>query len=194
MNEMKITQKHLSLGKLARGNVSDTTKPLLFIKQLERIIIHWIGPYPGQAVSTPWNWWENGNAATGQIDGTGVRASAHFVLKDADIIQCIPLNEVAWHSGDMRNYDSIGIEIIPMSAAGEFSQTTLNTLKLLIRHIRQETGLDLPLKRHFDGTQGKPCPLFYTEFSTVITKDENGNSKNGQQRWEDLKQFLNQGE
>ena len=188
---MKITQKYLSLGKLARGSLYDTTKPLLFAKPLERIIIHWIGPYPGQVVSTPWNWWENGNAATGQMDGTGVRASAQFVLKDVDVIQCAPLNEVLWHSGDMRNYDSIGIEVIPMNTHGEFSKQTLDTLKLLIQHIREETGINLPLKRHFDGTQGKPCPLFYTEFSDVLTKDAQGNIIDGQQRWENLKMFLN---
>ncbi|MDR2923432.1 MAG: peptidoglycan recognition protein family protein [Treponema sp.] len=168
---MKITQKHLTLGKPARSGIK-------FAKKLERIIIHWIGPYPNQVVSTPWQWWENGS------DGKGVQASAHFIVKDDDIIQCLPLNEVGWHSGDMRNYDSIGIEVIPMNVAGEFSKTTIETLKLLIQHIRQETGLDLPLKRHFDGVQGKPCPQYYTDFSKV---------PGGQQRWEELKQILNGG-
>ena len=179
---MKITEKYLSLGKVARGNISNTTKPIKFEKPLERIIIHWIGPYPGQVVTTPWNWWENGNSVTGKTDGTGVRASAHFIVKDDDVLQAMPLDEIAWHSGDMRNFDSIGIEVIPASTNGEFSLKTLDTLKLLIQHIRKETGLDLSLKRHFDGTQGKPCPLYYTEFSDIA---------GGQQRWENLKEFLN---
>jgi hypothetical protein len=173
---MIITEKLLSLGKMARGDVSDTTKPLKFSKPLERIIIHWIGPYPGQTVTTPWNWWENGE------DGKGVRASAHFILKEENVLQCLPLDEVGWHSGDNRNHDSIGIEVIPMNVDGEFSQKTIDTLKLLIQHIRKETGTNLPLKRHFDGTQGKPCPMFYTELS---------NAAGGQQRWENLKLFLN---
>jgi hypothetical protein len=180
---MKITRKLLTLGKPARSG-------LKFAKKLERIIIHWIGPYPGQVVSTPWNCWENENPITGKIDGTGKKASAHFVLKDTDIIQCLPLDEIGWHSGDGRNFDSIGIEVIPMNEAGEFSKASIDTLRLLIQHIRKETGLDLPLKRHFDGTQGKPCPEFYTEFSPVTTID-NGVDINGQRRWEDLKLFLN---
>lgn len=174
---MIITQKLLSLGKKARSGIK-------FTKKLEHIIIHWIGPYPYQVVSSPWNDWENRN-------GEGVVASAHFILKDSDLIQCVPLNEIAWHSGDDRNFNSIGIEVIPINEAGEFSKSSIDTLRSLIQHIRKETGLDLPLKRHFDGTQGKPCPLFYTKFSPVITKDANGIDVNGQRRWEDLKLFLN---
>ena len=174
---MNITEKFLSLGKLARGNVNDSTKPILFTKPLERIIIHWIGPYPNQIVTHPWNWWENGS------DGKGVRASAHFIMKDEAILQALPLNEIGWHSGDLRNHDSIGIEVIPMNKEGEFSLTSLNTLKWLVQHIRKETGRELVLKRHFDGTQGKPCPLHYTDFSTI---------PGGQARWEELKIFLNE--
>jgi hypothetical protein len=148
---------------------------------------------PNQSIFDPWNCWENENPKTGLLDGTGKQASAHFILKDYDVIQCAPLNEVLWHSGDMRNYDSIGIEVIPMNAEGEFSKASIDTLRLLIQHIRKATGLELPLKRHFDGTQGKPCPLFYTEFSKVITRNPCANNveENGQQRWENLKLFLN---
>jgi hypothetical protein len=181
---MKIAQKFLTLGKPARPGIK-------FIHPLERIIIHWIGPYPGQALTTPWNCWENENPVTGKLDGTGKQASAHCIVKDYDFIQCIPFYEVAWHSGDLRNYDSIGIEVIPMNIEGEFSKASIDSLKLLIQYIRKETRSALPLKRHFDGTQGKPCPLFYTEFSTVTTKDKFGNDINGQGRWENLKLYLN---
>jgi N-acetylmuramoyl-L-alanine amidase len=174
---MRITQKLLTLGKPARSGIK-------FAKPLERIIIHWIGPYPGQSVNDPWNCWENENPVTKKLDGTGKLASAHFIVKDFDVLQCVPLDEVAWHSGDMRNYDSIGIEVIPENTAGEFGYTTLGWLKELVQHIRQETGLDLPLKRHFDGVQGKPCPLYYTDFSEI---------PGGQKRWEELKLFLNGG-
>ncbi|MDR2965579.1 MAG: peptidoglycan recognition protein family protein [Treponema sp.] len=195
---MKITQKHLSLGKLARGGeygkdtagktiIINTHKPWEFDKPPVRIIIHWIGPYPGQAVSTPWNWWENGS------DGGGVRASAHFIVKDADVIQCLPLNEVGWHAGDSRNFDSIGIEVIPMNIEGEFSKLSIDTLKLVIQHIRNEIGNNLKLERHFDGVQEKDCPRFYTPLSDMVTREEQYNHvpMQGQERWEKLKLFLN---
>jgi len=178
---MIITQKHLSLGKLARSGIK-------FSKPLQKIIIHWIGPYPNQVVSSPWNWWENGS------DGTGVRASAHFIVKNDDILQCLPLDEVGWHSGDSRNYESIGIEVIPKNEQGEFGSITIDTLQRLIQHIREEIGRPLPLERHFDGTQKKDCPRFYTPLSEIITKDTMGNDQRGEQRWEKLKLFLNGGE
>ena len=57
-----------------------------------------------------------------------VQASAHYIIKDNDVLQTLPLNEVGWHSGDMRNYHSIGIEVIPMNTQGEFSKDTILTL------------------------------------------------------------------
>ena len=183
---MKITQMLLTKGKPARNGEK-------FHRPVDSIIIHWIGPYPGQVVSTPRNWWENGNSVTGETDGTGVRASAHFIIKDADVIQTLPLDEIGLHSGDTRNFHSIGIEVIPMNKEGEFSKHTIDTLRAVIKYIRQETGLDLSLERHYDGIQRKDCPRFYTPLSEVITKEEQYNNveMKGEERWEYLKAYLN---
>jgi hypothetical protein len=180
---MVIRQNFLSLGRRARGQVRDTTQPQFFKGPLERIIIHWNGPFPNQTPDIVRDWFEKGN-------GGGVQASYHFVLKDKDVLQLMPLNEVAWHSGDMRNWDSIGICVIPENVEGKFSKESEETLRLLVRHVREATGLNLPLKRHFDGMQGKPCPLYYTTASGVVSKDSDGGERNGQERWEDLKQFI----
>jgi hypothetical protein len=56
---MNIRQRFLSLGKRARSGTK-------FSRPLEKIILHWIGPFPGQGVDDPWNWHENGS------DGRGV--------------------------------------------------------------------------------------------------------------------------
>ena len=175
---MNIIQKFLSLGKSARSGIK-------FSKPLDKIIIHWIGPYPNQTVNSPWNWWEYGD------DGGGVQASAHFILKDDNIIQSLPLNETGWHSGDARNYNSIGIEVVPMNEQGKFSESTIKTLKELIHKIRKDVDINLPLERHYDGVQKKDCPKFYSPLSNVITKDNFNNELNGQQRWENLVDFLN---
>jgi len=182
---MNILQNLLSLGKLARGSINDTTKPLLFTRQLEKIIIHWIGPFPNHTLSGVRNWWENGS------DGRGVRASAHYIVKDDLAMQCLPLNEIGWHSGDSRNNDSIGVEVIPMNAAGEFSQKTIDTLKELVMHIKKQTGRDLKIERHYDGMQKKDCPRYYTPVTSLL--DGGGrvyNPIDGDTRWESLKAFL----
>jgi hypothetical protein len=179
---MNIVQKLLSLGRKARGGQR-------FTKTVDRILIHWIGPYPGQAVTTPWNWWENGT------DGKGIAASAHLIVKDENVLQALPLNEIGYHSGDTRNNHSIGIEVIPKNAAGEFSEKTIKTLQELVRHIRRETGLDLFLERHFDGVQKKDCPRFYTPVTDLVGVDGRvENPEGGDQRWADLISFLNEKE
>jgi hypothetical protein len=183
---MILIQRFLTLGKPARSGKKFTAKP-------DTIIIHWIGPYPKQTVYEPWNWWENGNAKTQQLDGTGVAASAHFILKDENGLQALPLDEIGWHSGDNRNYNSIGIEVIPMNNEGEFSKQSIDTLRLLIADIRKEIGQDMKLERHYDGVQKKDCPRFYTPLSEVITREKQYNEvpMKGDERWEYLKLFLN---
>ena len=169
---MIIHEQFLSLGKKARGLQG---KPVLFTKPVDTIVLHWIGPYPGQTVGVPWNWWENGT------DGAGVVASAHFIVKGKDILQALPLNEVGWHSGDARNYHSIGIEVIPMNDNGEFSKDTIETLKELIAYIRN-TYPRAQLARHYDGVQKKDCPKWYTP----LAKD----GKKGDERWIALRNYL----
>jgi len=176
---MEIKQNILTLGKKARSGIK-------FIKPVSKIVIHWIGPYPNHKPSGVRDWWEKGN------DGSGVQASAHFNVKDGECLQCLPLDEIGWHSGDSRNYDSIGIEVVPMNKEGEFSKETIDTLHSLINHIRKEINPKLTIERHFDGVQKKDCPRFYT--SVIKDAGVDGrveNPEGGDKRWEELKLFLN---
>ena len=190
---MRIKQMYLSLGKLARGDPKDTSKPLYFPtgryntdRKLEKIIIHWVGPFPHHTPEGVRQWWENGS------DGLGVRASAHYIIKDENVIQTLPLEEIGRHSGDERNYYSIGVEVVPMNVAGEFSRQSISSLKELTRRIRFETGLDLKLERHFDGTQKKDCPRFYTPVVSLLDGGgRTANPEGGNSRWEELKRFIN---
>jgi len=181
--ELKVTQNFLSPDKLARGL---NGKPVYFSKPIEKIIIHWIGPYPHHTPTGVRSWWENGS------DKRGVQASTHYVIKESEVLQCLPLNEVGWHSSDSRNYNSIGIEVIPMNNAGEFSKQTIETLKELVQHIKKEIGKDLVLERHFDNGVKKDCPRFYTPVTSLAGVEGRGvNPEGGDQRWEELKKYLN---
>jgi hypothetical protein len=174
-----ITERLLSLGKRARGL---NGKPVIFTQPVDRIIIHWIGPFSNQVVSSPWNWWENGS------DGRGVQASAHFIVKDREVLQALPLNEVGWHSGDARNRHSIGIEVIPQHNDGSFSEPTKEKLKELIAYIRK-TYPEAKLERHFDGVQKKDCPRFYTNV-TAMGDGRLPNPAGGEERWIELRNYL----
>lgn len=140
---------------------------------VDSITIHWIGPYPRQTPSDVLHWWKTGT------DGTGIEASAHYIIHRDHCVQCIPMDEVAWHCGSKGNYSSIGIEVIPKDIAGVFEEQTCETLRSLIRMLRGELSKELPLKRHYDWTK-KDCPKWYTPAAV-----------GGESHWEELKEYLN---
>lgn len=110
------------------------------------ITIHWIGPYPNQTPDIVRDWWIK----------SGGEASAHFIVKDDDVLQCWETNKVAWHAGcKSGNLTSIGIEVIPCDKEGKFSKRSIQTLKELLATLPK-----LPIVRHYDWT-GKDCPKYY---------------------------------
>lgn len=113
------------------------------------VTIHWVGPFPGQTPEQVRNYW---------ISSKG-EASAHFIIKDEECLQCWPIEHAAWHAGCRPgNYTSIGIEVIPEDTDGRFSDKSIATLKeLLDRYFP-----NWPLVRHYDWT-GKDCPKFYVD-------------------------------
>lgn len=122
------------------------------------ITIHWIGPYPEHTPEGVRKWW---------IDSKG-DASAHFIVKEEDVLQCWPTEKMAWHAGCAAgNKSSIGIEVVPCNTQGRFSERTIKTLKELL-----DTLPSLPLVRHYDWT-GKDCPKFYlgvSEWKELLAK------------------------
>jgi len=174
---MNLFQRLLSLGKRARSGIK-------WNQPVTMIVIHWIGPYI-QRVTTVRDWWESGS------DGDGVQASAHFVVKDNDVLQALPLDEVGWHSGDGRNYYAIGIEVCPASVGGEFSQASIDSLRELIAYIRQIHPQAKQIVRHYDGVQKKDCPRYYTPIVSLL--DGGGRVDNpvgGDQRWDALREYI----
>ncbi|MNO45390.1 N-acetylmuramoyl-L-alanine amidase CwlA precursor [compost metagenome] len=87
------------------------------------------------------------------------QASFHIVVDEKEAIECIPLNESAWHAGDgsgvkSGNRSSIGIEICE---SGNYAQTLDNAAKLVAKMLKERGwGVDR-LRRHYDWS-GKICP------------------------------------
>lgn len=93
------------------------------------------------------------------------QASFHIVVDEREAIECIPLSENAWHSGDgsglkSGNRTSIGIEICE---SGNYSKTLDNAVKLVAGMLRERGwGVDR-LRRHWDWNK-KICPrLMYDD-------------------------------
>ncbi|MDH6675711.1 N-acetylmuramoyl-L-alanine amidase [Paenibacillus sp. LBL] len=93
------------------------------------------------------------------------QASYHIVVDEREAIECIPLNENAWHAGDgsgakSGNRTSIGVEICE---SGNYAKTLDNAASLVAQMLKDRGwGVDR-LRRHFDWS-GKICPrLMYDD-------------------------------
>ena len=88
-------------------------------------------------------------------------ASSHFLIGlDGEILQCVPLNEIAYCTSQ-RNADTISIECCHPDEEGAFTAETYQSLLRLTRWLMDQYGLDTSqVIRHYDAT-GKECPLYY---------------------------------
>lgn len=95
------------------------------------------------------------------------QASYHIVVDESEVIECIPLNENAWHAGDgsgstSGNRTSIGIEICE---SGNYVRTLDNAVSL-VAHMLHERGWGIDrLRRHWDWSK-KICPLLMYDGGT----------------------------
>lgn len=87
------------------------------------------------------------------------QSSWHFTVDDHEIIQSVPINEVAYHAGDglsAGNGDSIAIEICE-NVDGDFDMALHNTAKL-VANLLIDLNLTInDVKMHRDWS-GKNCP------------------------------------
>ena len=137
------------------------------IRQLKGIIAHWTAN-PG--------WGANAMANRNYFNTTTRYASAHYIVDDQSIVQCMPDYEVAFHVGartykplgeQMRennltpNYFTIGFEMC-VNADGNWEQTYLNSVDLA-RYLLNKYNFTInDLYRHYDIT-GKLCPRMMIE-------------------------------
>jgi N-acetylmuramoyl-L-alanine amidase len=86
-------------------------------------------------------------------------ASYHIAVDEREAIECLPLNENAWHSGDgsgvkSGNRTSIGVEICE---SGNYAKTLDNAAQLVAGMLKERGWGTDRLRRHFDWS-GKICP------------------------------------
>lgn len=120
------------------------------------IVIHYTAN-PGSTAKNNRNYFEN----LRYTKTTSV--SSHFIIGlDGEIIQCIPLNEIAYASNN-RNRDTISIECCHPDESGKFNEETYNSLVKLVRALMKTYHLQSQdVIRHYDVT-GKICPKYFVE-------------------------------
>ena len=137
------------------------------LRSLKGIIAHWTAN-PG--------WGANAMANRNYFNTATRYASAHYIVDDESIVQCIPDHEVAFHVGaknykpigeGMReddltpNYFTIGFEMC-VNADGNWEQTYLNSVDLARYLLNKYNFTIQDLYRHYDIT-GKQCPRMMIE-------------------------------
>ena len=81
---------------------------------------------------------------------------------DGKIIQCVPLNEIAYCS-NQRNNDTISIECCHSDDTGQFSQDTLDALVQLLNWLIKTYELSRDdILRHYD-VIGKECRYYFVK-------------------------------
>ena len=134
--------------------LNEYSRPGTPLEKVNGIVVHYVGN-PGTTAEQNHSYFEN-LAQTGET-----YASSHFLVGlDGEIIQCVPLDEIAYCSSQ-RNVDTISIECCHPDAEGKFNEATYQSLLKLTRWLMDTYDLTTEqVIRHYDVT-GKECPLYY---------------------------------
>ena len=138
--------------------VNAWSRPGTELEKINGVVIHYVGN-PGTTAHANRNYFES--LSSGQ---EGTYASSHFIVGlEGEVIQCIPLTEIAYAS-NTRNEDTMSIEVCHPDDTGEFSTVTYDRVVELTAWLCREFRLDpeRDVIRHYDVT-GKLCPLYYVE-------------------------------
>ena len=128
------------------------------MKKVTDIAIHYVGN-PGTTAKANRNYFES--LSSGE---TETYASSHFIVGlEGEVIQCIPLTEIAYAS-NIRNEDTVAIEVCHPDETGAFSPAAYQQVVELTAWLCRTFDLDpdTDVIRHYDVTE-KLCPLYYVE-------------------------------
>lgn len=148
-----ITVRYLTPNKYSR--------PGKKLGKVNGIVVHYTAN-PGSDAEANRNYFNNLPAENAGKDKP-VYASSHYVIGlDGEIVQCIPLDEIAYASND-RNSDTISIECCHPDKTGRFNEATYESLVRLTAWLCGEYDLKKDdIIRHYDVT-GKDCPRYYVK-------------------------------
>ena len=136
--------------------INEFSRPGTPLEEVNAVVLHYVGN-PGTTAQANRNYFDSLAAGT-----DGIYASSHFVVGlEGEVIQCIPLTEVAYASNH-RNSDTVAIEVCHPDDTGAFSPETYGRVVELTAWLCREFKLDAAkdVIRHYDVT-GKECPRYY---------------------------------
>lgn len=135
------------------------SRPQKPLEKVNGIVVHYVAN-PCSTARENRNFFENLKKQTGEKTQS---VSSHFVIGlEGEVVQCIPLDEVAYASNN-RNSDTISIECCHPDETGKFYDSTYESLVNLTAYLCREFELDPEdVIRHYDVT-GKSCPKYFVD-------------------------------
>lgn len=183
---MTVTRYYLTSNKYSR--------PMKKLSGVLAVVLHWTGN-PGLSAMGNRHFFDN------RKHGIAGYGSAHYIVgTEGEIIQCMPEDEVAYHCGSDRkdeasgkiytdyargkfgnfaalpdilspNLCTIGVELCPIDASGNFTQRTTRAAVELCADILRRHGLDAQdLTTHHEVVGWKDCPRLWTEHPELFEK------------------------
>ena len=135
---------------------NEFSRPGFALDEVKNIVVHYVAN-PGTTAANNRNYFESLKS------GKSVKASSHFIVGlDGEVLQCIPLSEVAY-ANYPRNEDTISIEVCHPDDTGKFNAATYDSVIRLAAWLCKSYGLtEESLLRHFD-ISGKDCPRYFVQ-------------------------------
>ena len=165
--------------------INEYSRPGRRIREILGLVIHWTAN-PGANAKENRDFFEN------KKTGMGGYGSAHYIIdQNGIIVAAIPENEVAYHCGTSEkdpasgkvytnearrrfaryasessspNLCTIGLELCPKDATGNFTNATINVAVELCADICKRYGLTVQaITTHHNIVGWKDCPKLWTE-------------------------------
>lgn len=151
-------------------DVNPYSRPGIALKKVKGVVVHYTAN-PGTNALDNRNYFNGlSKANKGKTKAQSTYASSHFIVGlQGQIVQCVPLNEIAYASNN-RNADTISIECCHPDQSGKFTEATYKSVVELVAYLCLKYDLsEGDVIRHYDVT-GKNCPKYFVENPKEWTK------------------------
>jgi N-acetylmuramoyl-L-alanine amidase len=134
------------------------SRPGTEMKRADGIVVHYVAN-PGTTAKQNLNYFDSLKDQTGDKK---ISASSHFMIGlEGEILQGIPIYEVAYATSKEKNVDTVSIECCHPDETGKFNDETYDSLVKLTAWLCRNLGLtEKDVIRHYDAT-GKDCPRYF---------------------------------
>ena len=136
------------------------SRPDVGRQKVDKIVIHYVAN-PGSTARNNRDYFDS--LADQDPQKSGSSASSHFVVGlEGEVIQCIPVSEIAYANAPLNN-TTVAIEVCHPDDSGKFNDATYKSVVDLTAFLCRQLKLTpKDVIRHYD-VNGKLCPKYYVE-------------------------------